>query len=203
MGYYNENEFRRKSGYYLGASYDSQLEGQYARFFHLALSFKDFRRCTVEDGDYFGLANGIRYRPDFYLPRVHFFDTRQIGTYVEIKPKAPDELTMNKMTSLCWAQKKRMLLMIGEPINTQINNIADYNDMSAWIIDGNGIVSKNNRLILSRDHNRAQIIYVTNYERDGIYIENNFIKEAERASKFRFDDDGNPNLNDDEYDNYL
>lgn len=197
MGFYDGYE--RKQGFYLGDHFDSQLEGQWARFFHLALTLRGYRRCNENGGDYFGLGCGLRYRPDFYLPNIRFIDSDQVGSYVEVKPRMPDDRSMEKMIRLCSIRCEKMILVMGSPINTQINNIADDDPRSAWVIDGDGHISANNRFVETIDRNGVPAVFVTEYQRDGLFIKNNFITEAERAGMLRFHEDGSPALNDDRY----
>lgn len=188
-----------KQGDYLGSHYDSQLEGQYARFFHLAFGFSGFRRCT--DQDYFGIGENSRYRPDFYLPRVRIYSyPEQIGAYVEIKPKVPDERTEEKMRCLAALRKQCMILCIGSPIDTQINSISG-GPSSAWIIGPDGVELRNCHFVQGRDNTGANVNILAPWNAAWLPPINYYTKEAENASRFKFDMNGQasyPDFDDEE-----
>lgn len=189
---YYENYPKSKPGYFWGDHYDSQLEGQTAYFF--CLIGARYRRCTRDSGDYFELNDGLSYRPDFYLYDVHFTDCKQIGAYVEVKPKEPDALSLKKMTELCRLQEKNMILVIGQPIKTQINSIGDNCAKSAWIIYSDGTVRKNCSFFRINDLSSDHSLYIS----DMLFIDRHaikrFVEEAEKAGTLKFDEDGLANF---------
>lgn len=99
----SNSRFRAITTRYKGYAFRSRLEARWAVFFdHLGIRW-DY------EPEGFELGNGLRYLPDFWLPDWNL--------WVEVKPGAPDAVTVEKASRLAAHGRYPVFVSDGMPLN--------------------------------------------------------------------------------------
>lgn len=97
---------------YRGYRFRSRLEARWAVFFdELKIGFQ-------YEPEGFELEDGLRYLPDFFIPRIEFF--------AEVKPVELTKAERHKATLLSKYTKMPVLLLVGPP------DFKTYDAIAAW-----------------------------------------------------------------------
>ena len=147
---------------YKGYRFRSRLEARWAVFFDaLGLEWQ-------YEPEGFEFEGGVRYLPDFYLPK---FDS---GVYVEVKPEGGDD---TKSRLLAKATGRPVMLAFGDP---DTRSFACWNFGPSWGSNELASVAFLDKYLVGRNAHEHRLYWAPESDR---YDEEDFVRSAVHAAR--------------------